>query len=62
MTFGLSPRLFVEDGPAVHSALLQAQRSTARSWHILDSDHRLAAIEQALQPANDPVDGYPPAL
>ena len=62
MTFGLSPRLFIEDGPAVHSALLQAQRSTARSWRILDPDHRLAVIEHALHPANDAVDEYPPAL
>ncbi|MBV9529319.1 hypothetical protein [Sphingomonas sp.] len=62
MTFGLSPRLFIEDGPAIQSALLQAQRSTARSWRILDADHRYAAIESVLRPANDGIDELPIAL
>jgi hypothetical protein len=62
MTFGLSTRLFVEDGPFAQTALLQAGRSTARSWHILDAERRLAVVEQALQLANDRLDGFPLAL
>jgi hypothetical protein len=37
-------------------------RSTARSWHALDAESRLAAIERALKPANDLIDAYPMAL
>ena len=43
MTYDLSPRLFVEDGPAVSAA---AVRSSAhhRSWRTLDRNRRLALI------------------
>jgi hypothetical protein len=62
MTFGLSTRLFVEDGPVAQTVALQAGRSTARSWRILDAERRLAIVEQALQPANDGIDALPLAL
>lgn len=65
MTYGLNPRLFVEDGPAVHAASSAAARRFARfgRWRKLDEDHRLQAVERALRaPANDLIDGYPLAL
>ena len=62
MTYGLSTRAFVEDGPFEQVAKLQSQRSTARSWRVLDEARRLELIEQALRAANDRVDGYPIAL
>ena len=62
MTYGLSTRSFVEDGPAEQVARLDAGRSTARSWRVLSEACRLAVIEQALHPANDRIDGYPMAL
>ena len=62
MTYGLSPRVFIEDGPEVQAMKAQSIRSTARSWRALDADSRLAAIERALKPANDLIDAYPMAL
>ena len=62
MTYGLSPRVFIEDGPAVRVIEEEAKRSTARSWRALDEAHRLALIERALHPANDRIDAFPIAL
>lgn len=62
MTHGLSPRLFVENGPTQQVELAQASRSTARSWHLLDADRRFALIERILHPANDIIDEFPVAL
>jgi hypothetical protein len=65
MTYGLSPRLLVEDGPAVHAESAAAARNSARfrAWRILDEEKRLAAIDEALKtPANDFDDGLPLAL
>ena len=65
MTYSLSPRLFVEDGPAVHAAHVDFGRHFARFrfWRKLDADHRLAAVEEALSaPANDLIDDLPLAL
>jgi hypothetical protein len=62
MTYGLSTRAFIEDGPTAQVIRASASRSTARSWRALDTERRLAAIEQALRPANDLIDAYPPAL
>jgi hypothetical protein len=62
MTYGLSPRAFIENGAAVQALQAQVSRSTARSWRALDPNLRLALVEQALMPANDLVDAYPPAL
>jgi hypothetical protein len=57
MAYGLSPRVFIEDGPAAN-----ARRSTARAWRALDEARRLQLIERALTPANDCFNTYPLAL
>jgi hypothetical protein len=62
MLFGHSPRAFFEDGPAEQVEKAVALRSTARTWHALDAEKRLALIERALKPANDIIDGFPLAL
>lgn len=62
MIYGLSPRAFIENGPAVQAMQASASRSTARSWRALDPNLRLALVEQAMKPANDLIDAYPPAL
>jgi len=62
MTYGLSTRAFVEDGPVEQVAKLESSRSTARSWRVLNEARRLELIEQALLAANDRFDGYPIAL
>jgi hypothetical protein len=62
MTYGLSTRAFIEDGPVAQVARADALRSTARSWRVLDEAHRLDLIERALKPANDCLDEFPLAL
>ena len=62
MTYGLSTRAFIEDGPAAQVINLEASRTTARSWRALDAERRLALVERALKPANDLFDAYPLAL
>jgi hypothetical protein len=62
MTYGLSTRVFIEDGPATQAIQAQAFHSTARSWRALDEDRRIALIELALNPANDLIDDLPIAL
>jgi hypothetical protein len=62
MTYGLSTRAFIEDGPAVQVAKADSLRSTARSWRALDEARRLQLIELALKPANDCLDAFPLAL
>jgi len=62
MTYGLSTRAFIEDGPAVQVAQADTLRSTARNWRVLDEAHRIELIEQALRPANDRIDAFPFAL
>jgi hypothetical protein len=62
MAYGQSISAFIENGPAEQLAKVEAQRSTARSWHALTHACRLAAIEQALSAANDRIDGFPLAL
>jgi hypothetical protein len=65
MTYSLAPGLFVENGPAIQAANAAAARPATRflPWRKLDSDRRLAAIEQALNaPANDCGDALPIAL
>jgi hypothetical protein len=58
MTFGLSTRLFIENGPVAQSEMAAAGHTTARSWRILGPERRLAIVEKALGPG----DGFPPAL
>jgi hypothetical protein len=62
MTYGLSKAAFIEDGPAATALKMQATHSTARAWHALDPERRIALVERALKPANDLIDAYPVAL
>ena len=64
MAYGLNPRLFVENGPAVTAAEAQGPRSSTvyRAWRGLNPERRLAIVETVLKPANDVIDGYPLAL
>jgi hypothetical protein len=62
MTYGLSTRAFIEDGPVEQVAKAETIRSTARSWRALSEATRLEVIEQALRAANDRIDEYPIAL
>ena len=63
MTYGHSPRAFIEDGPEAQALQVRASHSTARSWFALEPDLRLELVEQALRsPANDMIDDYPLAL
>lgn len=62
MAYGLSSRLFVENGPA-NSAAIALASSSSRAWQSFDREDRLALIEKALRaPANDDCDGLPVAL
>ena len=62
MTYGLSTRAFIEDGPVEQVAKVEVVRSTARSWRALSEASRFEVIEQALRAANDRIDEYPIAL
>jgi hypothetical protein len=62
MTYGLSTRAFIEDGPVAQVARADMLRSTARTWRALDAAHKFDLVEQALKPANDCVDAFPLAL
>jgi hypothetical protein len=62
MTYGLSTRAFIEDGPVAQVAKAESLRSTARAWHALDEAHRIELIDQALRAANDRIDAFPFAL
>ncbi|HKP33383.1 MAG TPA: hypothetical protein VJT70_01220 [Sphingomicrobium sp.] len=62
MTYGLSTRAFIEDGPVEQVAKTNSIRSTARSWRVMSEACRLELIEQTLRAANDRIDGYPIAL
>ena len=62
MAYGLSTRVFIENGPVEQVAKADSARSTARSWRVLSEACRLEVIEQALRAANDRIDGYPLAL
>jgi hypothetical protein len=62
MTYGHSPRVFIEDGPVELVAKADARRSTARAWRALDEARRLELIETALKAANDRIDAFPLAL
>ena len=62
MAYGLSPRLFIENGPALNAADALA-RSSSRAWQSFDRERRIALVETALKaPANDDGDGLPIAL
>jgi hypothetical protein len=64
MAYGLNPRLFIENGPAIRAAEATARSSSSafRAWGGLDPDNRIALIDKALRdPANDCRD-FPLAL
>ena len=62
MAYGLSPRLFVENGPAIQSASVRERRRAL--WRALDAERRLTLVDRALvRPANENlIDGLPVAL
>ena len=62
MTYGLSTRLFIENGPVAQSEAAAAGRTSARSWRILDAERRLAMVEHALGPSAHCLDAFPAAL
>jgi len=62
MTYGLSTRAFIEDGPVEQVTKARSTRSTARSWQALSAACRFEIIEKALRAANDRIDGFPIAL
>lgn len=65
MTYGLNPRLFIENGPAIQAAdaLANSSSNSYRAWQSFDREHRFALVETALKmPANDDCDGLPVAL
>lgn len=62
MILGHNVRAFIEDGPAVQAIRVREARSSARSWHALNPERRLALVEHALKPANDIIDDFPLAL
>ena len=65
MTYGLSPRLFVENGPAVRAAEARAEHLPSkayRAWGALDARRRLELVENALRMADNDIDGLPVAL
>lgn len=66
MTYGLNPRLFVENGPALIAAETHSRSSSDafRAWNGLDANRRLELVERALRtPANEnSPDGFPVAL
>ena len=53
MAYGLSTRLFIENGPAARSALLRAGRSRAKAhhlaWRTLDMESRLDLVDHELK-------------
>ena len=56
MAYGLDPRLFLENGPAVQAAAAHSRSHSDayRAWAGLDAEHRLELIEKALHhAAND---------
>ena len=62
MTYGLSTRAYIENGPVEQVAKASALRTTARAWRVLDEARRLELVKQALVPANDCIDNFPLAL
>ncbi len=51
MAYGVSPRLYVENGPAIEAAKAQVRSSATsyqRIWDALDAKQRLALVERQL--------------
>ncbi len=66
MAYGLNPRLFIENGPAIQAAdaLARSSGKAFRAWRSVDRERRLALVESALKRAanDDSPDGFPLAL
>jgi hypothetical protein len=64
VTYGLNPRLFLENGPAIQAAAAHSRSSSDayRAWAGLDAEHRLKLIDQALRPAANDSTHLPIAL
>lgn len=62
MAYDHSSGANIGTGPADELAGLNSRRTAARSWRVLTEACRLAAVEQALSPANDRIDEFPLAL
>ncbi len=65
MAYSLARGPFIANRPTEQAAVAAAARAAARvlPWRRLDSNRRLALVEDALKaPANDVIDGYPLAL
>lgn len=64
VTYGLNPRLFLENGPAIQAAAAHARSSSDayRAWNGLDAEHRLELVEKALRPAANDSARLPIAL
>ena len=64
MAYGLNPRLFVENGPAIQAAAAHSRSSSDayRAWAGLDAEHRLELIEKALRNAANDSNELPIAL
>ena len=64
MAYGLNPRLFLENGPAIQAAAAHARSSSDsyRAWAGLDAERRLALIEKALRTAANDSNALPIAL
>mgnify|MGYP003578727827 CR=1 FL=1 len=64
VTYGLNPRLFLENGPAVQAAAAHSRSHSDayRAWAGLDAEHRLELIEKALHDAANDSAGLPIAL
>jgi len=65
MAYGLNPRLFLENGPAIRAAEAHSRSSSDafRAWGGLDADKRLALVDRALRrAANDDEGDLPVAL
>ena len=66
MAYGLNPRLFLENGPAILAAAAAHSRRSSdsfRAWGGLDADKRMALVDRALRrAANDDEGDLPVAL
>ena len=64
VTYGLNPRLFLENGPAIQAAAAHSRSSSDayRAWAGLDAEHRLELVEKALHPAANDSAHLPIAL
>ena len=54
MAYGVSPRLYLENGPAIEAAKAQARSSAASyqsMWEALEAKQRMAVIDRQLRTA-----------